>query len=1082
MQIWRLLALLTMSGGAFCAFSQANTGTILGTVSDSSGATVPGCRITVQNQNTGTIKQFTTDSDGSYRISYLLPGVYDVTAEAPSFKKAVQTGIILEVDQKVAANFSLVLGEVTESVHVVSQAPQLQTQSVEQSQVITQKQMQELPLLIRDFGQLATLQTGSILGTGGLGASYGNDNPQATGGAVHVNGLGQDANSWQIDGVSNNESVFSIISVSPSLDALQEVSIITNNYSAEYGRAGGANVQAQIKSGGNNFHGGAFEFLRNDKLDANSFFNNRSGAAKKPFRQNQYGAFIGGPIRRNKTFFFNDFEILSTREASTGVLTIPTALQRQGVFTELGQATIYDPLTGAPFPNNTVPQNRIVKPASGILSFFPEPNIPGAGLSGNYLGTSTQKHDRAMFDERIDQNFSERDQFFARYSYLETTLDTPAFLGPVLNGDPFASTAFTRNQNGVVSEVHTFSPAMINEARVGVNRVRTDFDAFGANDPTAIQVGIPGINEFCGTCGGLPTINVSGLNGFGHTPFAPTRRHDTVWQIVDNFTFIRGKHTVKSGADLQFIGANFYQTSNPVGEFDFNRNITSNQGQGGIGLASFLLGYYSFAGRNTMTVTPSNRTKNLFFFTQDDYRVSPNLTLNLGLRYEIYTAVRDAHNRISNFDLATGDILLGCIATTCTAGVDTQYGDFAPRLGIAYTPHGGRTTIRAGSGITYFSPGFGAGGIGTLNDNYPWVIGQGITPPNIFTPGPNIVNGLPVPPEPVQRPGAPAGHLIPQGSGSVFWMPRDLKQTRVYQWSLSIQRELARGLTLDTAYVGNSQNYLYVSIPGNVPRIGSDPTGQLTLDQRRPYYAVDPALQTFNMRFQGGKGAYHALQVKLEKRYSVGFSFLAGYTFSKNLNRGISYIDPFNYMVKSLAQDDVTHRLFASWVYELPFGHAKRFGSHTPALVDAVLGGWQIAGIFNYQSGFPFTPGITSNLDNGTGNLPNRVCNGSIPNPTIDRWFDPSCFQQTPVNVIGNSGFNILRGPSFSNWDVSVGKNWRIRETVRFQLRGEFLNAFNQVAFGNPNTQVDNPGAGQINGVLPNTFPRRIQIGAKLYF
>ena len=691
-----LVVSLTIFGPSF-VLGQANTGSIVGTVSDPSGGFVPGCRITARNQNTGVSKEFTTDANGNYRISYLLPGTYDVTVEAASFKMSVQRGLIVEVDQQLAANFTLQLGQVSETVQVSGQAPQLQTQSVEQSQVITQKQMQELPLLTRDFAQLATLQTGTILGTGGLGASYGNDNPQSTGGAVHVNGLGQDANNWQVDGVSNNESVFSIISVSPSLDALQEVRVITNNYSAEYGRVGGANVQAQVKSGTNAFHGGAFEFLRNDKLDANSFFNNRSGVGKKPFRQNQYGAFIGGPIKRDKTFFFNDFEILSTREASTGVLTIPTELQRQGIFTEPGQATVYDPLTGKPFPNNTIPANRIVGPAADIMKFFPEPNVPNAGLSGNYLGTSTQKHDRAMFDERVDQNFSDKDQFFARYSYLETSLDTPAFLGPILNGDPFASTAYTRNQNGVISEVHTFSPSTINEARVGVNRVRTDFDAFGSHDPTAIQVGIPGINEFCGICGGLPTINISGVNGFGHTPFAPTRRHDTVWQIVDNFTFIHEKHTVKTGVDLQFIDANFFQTSNPVGEFDFDRNITSNQGQGGIGLASFLLGYYSFAGRNTMTVTPSNRTKNLFFFAQDDYRVTPHLTINLGLRYEIYTAVKDAHNRISNFDLATGDILLGCIATSCSGGVDTQYGDWAPRLGIAYTPHGGKTVFRAGS-------------------------------------------------------------------------------------------------------------------------------------------------------------------------------------------------------------------------------------------------------------------------------------------------------------------------------------------------------------------------------------------------
>ena len=964
----------------------------------------------------------------------------------------------------------------------------MQTQSAEQSEVITEKQMKELPINVRDFAQFASLQAGTVIGTGGLGNSFGGDNPQATGGAINVNGLGQDANNWQLDGVSNNEAFFSIISVNPSLDALQEVKVTTNNYSAEFGRAGGANVQAQVKSGSNQFRGGAFEFLRNDKLDANSFFNNASGAGKNPFRQNQFGGFLGGPVRRDKTFFFVDTELLRNRQASSGIITVPTPLQRQGIFTESGQPTIYNPLTHQPFANNTIPSSMVNPASAAIMALLPNPNIPNAGIVNNFLGVSDQAHDRSTFDVRVDQNFSEKDQMFVRYSYLETTLDTPPYLGSVLNGDPFANTAYTRNQNGVVSEVHTFSPNSINEARIGVNRVRTDWDAYGANQDTSQTVGIPGINDFCGFCGGLPRISISGITVLGHTPFAPTRRHDTIWQYVDNVTLTRGHHTIKVGVDVNVIQANLFQTTNPVGEFDFDKNMTSDQGSGGIGLASFLTGYYSTAGRAALQITPSSRKKDLFFFGQDDYRVKPNLTLNMGLRYEVYAAPTDQHKRISNFDLATGDILVGCVAVNCSGGIKTQYGNFAPRIGLAYSPGGGKTTIRMGGGISYYSAGFG-GQIGTLNDNYPWVTGQALTPPNIYTPGPLLSQGFPPLPPVEQRPGAPAGHLVPKGGASgggfssVFYQPFDLKMPRVYQWSLSVQRQLWGGFLADIAYVANVVNYVFLNIDGNVPVPGNDPSGLLSLQERRPYYALSPDLANFTSRINAGLGRYNSMQLKIEKRFGSGFSFQSAYTVSKTESTGTeSPANPFNYMVRSLASNDVPQRLVFSYVYELPFGKGKHFGNTWNRAADAALGGWQLSGITNFQAGFPFNPSITSNLDNGEGNQPNRICDGHLSNPTINRWFDTSCFVASAPNVFGNSGYNILRGPALRNWDVTLGKTFPLTERMRLQFRGDFLNIFNQVVFATPNAQVDTAGAGTISSTLGDTYPRRIQFGLKLYF
>lgn len=1063
------------------AYGQANTGTILGTITDPGGATVENVKISVKNTATGIIKEAVTDSEGNYRIPYLIPGSYEVTAEAPNFKRAIQPVIELQVDQKARIDFALQVGDVNETVQVATEVPLLQTQSIEQSQVITTKQMQELPLNIRDFGQLASLQTGTVVGAGGLGEGYGADNPQSTGGAIRTNGLGQDANNWQLDGISNNEAFFSIISVSPSLDAIQEFKVTTNNYSAEFGRAGGANVQVSIKSGTNEFHGGVFEFLRNDKLDANSFFNNRSGAGKKPYKQNQFGGFLGGPIIKNKTFFFGDYEGLRVRQSTTGLITIPTALQRQGIFTEPGQFTIYDPLTGQPFPDNTIPAARISPVASKILNFFPAPNIPGAGLANNFIGTSRFVQNRDTFDVRVDHTISQKDQFFARYSFLNAKLDSPSLFSDSPT-DPLSgsgTTARSRNQNGVLSGVHTFSATTINEFRIGFNRVNTEWGAFDEGLNTADEVGIPGINDACPDCGGLPRINVQGISSFGHALFAPTIRHDTILQFVDNVTLNRGNHNIRIGADLNNVQADLFQTANPVGEFNFSRNLTSNKGQGGIGLASFLLGNYDSANRLLMEKAPEYRTKHLFFYGQDDYRANKNLTLNLGLRYEIYTAATDANKRLSNFDLTTGDILLGCVATSCTGGVDTEYGNLAPRLGLAYTPGGGKTVIRLGSGITYFPPGFG-GLIGTLGENYPFVRAQVVTSPNVFTPGPSLSQGFGPIPIPQQRPGAPEGHIIPVGRAN--FVPSENKITRVYQWSASVQRELVKDLVADATYVGNSQNNIFLNLALNVPRPGGDPTGTLTLQQRRPYYALNPDLPEILYRTNAGKGSYHALQLKLDKRFSNGLSFLAGYTWSKTLIAGLNYVDPFNYMEKGRASYDVPHVLTLSYIYDLPVGRERRFGSGWSGVTEVFLGGWQVSGVSRYQSGFPFTPSIASNLDNGRGNRPNRICSGELSNPTIDRWFDSKCFVASPNNIIGNSGFNILRGPSWSRSDITLAKNFFLTEGTRIQFRADFLNAFNQVAFGNPNTSVDNPGGGTISGNINGYNPRLIQFGLKLYF
>jgi hypothetical protein len=1080
-----------------------NTGTILGSVTDPSGGAVPGAKIVITNLGTQISNRLETDTAGNYICPYLIPGNYEVTAEKEGFKKGTQTGITLQVDQKALVDLKLEVGAVTQSVTITGAAPMVNTETSEQGEVVTSQEIVGLPLDIRNFAQFVTLNAGAVPNYNTLGGTLNNpDNPQGIA-AANVNGIDVSANQWLIDGVTDNETFFSVLSVNPSIDAIQEFKVSNNNFAAEYGNAGGANVQISMKSGTNSLHGGLFEFVRNSGLDANDFFSNSSLSPIPPFRQNQFGANVGGPIKKNRTFFFGDYEGFRQRLGTTELMTIPTMLQRQGIFTEPGSPTIYSPFNlnasgqPQPFPGNTIPSTVIDSPALKVMQLLPPPNVPISAIGqANYFGSNATSHDTDDFDVRIDHQISDKDQFFVRYSYLRTALDSPPFLGTTVGGDPYlAALANTRNQNGVVSEVHSFSSHTINEFRFGTDRVRTDWTAYDVNDDTSDAVGIPGINGYCGFCGGLARIVISGLNALGHTPYAPTFRHDTTFQWVDNATFIRGRHTIKAGGDVRRLRGDVFQTSNPVGEFDFDERFTSDLGASGTGLgvASFLLGYPEFAGRAAMTDYPSNRGSEFFFFGQDDFRVNDKLSLNYGLRYEYYTPQTDAHSNMSQFDLTRGDILLACIATSCSGGIQPDRHDWAPRLGFAYTPDHGKTAIRGSVGISYYEHY-----VGTLVDNYPFVNGQGLTPANtdtITSGDPQLSDGLPPPPPVEDRPGAPAGHLIASGGGasassagfsSIFYLDSTHKANRIYQWYFDVQRSITPNFTVDAAYVANSANHIGLQdYPANFPAPGLVTSTGLPLQELRPYYDVDPQLASFSMRMAPAVSHYESFQLKLERRFSHGLSLLASYTASKTLDRGIDFQDPSNYMDnKGLASFDTPQRLVVSYIYQLPFGRKKAFGKSWNWAEDAALGGWQVTGITTYQAGLPFSPSITSTLDNGNSNWPNRICNGKISNWTINAYYDWSCFVSPPANVFGNMGDNPLRGPGFRDWDVGLMKDFNFTESRYLQFRAEFFNLPNNENFGQPaSSQCGGAcGEGIITSNASGSNPREIQFALKFYF
>jgi hypothetical protein len=889
-----LLRLLPGLLAAAASLAQMNTGTILGVVKDPSGGVVPEAKITVTNEATGIAVSHEGGADGSYVVPYLIPGTYRVTIEKPGFKTSARSGVVVQVDQKARLDAVLEVGSVVESVVVAGSTPLVQTDSSEMGAVVTSRRMVDLPLDARDFAQLVALNAGAVPGKGGLGGAISTVNTVAVS-DNNVNGQPVYANNFQIDGVTANQDFYGGLVISPSLDAIQEFKVTNNNYAAEYGRAGGANVQIAIKSGTNEFHGVLFEFLRNSALDANDFFSNRAGRKIPPFRQNQFGGNLGGRLRRDRTFFFGDYEGFRSRLGQTAILTVPTALQRQGIFTEFhpatggGQPLIYDPSNGQPFANNSIPASRTNRVSANILKLVPLPNLRGSSgqtlLANNYFGSNSLARDVDKGDLRMDHRISGADQFFGRYSHLSSSLANPPFLGVLAGGDP-SSQGFSanRSQNVVLSEIHTFSPHTLNEFRAGLNRLYLDYENYDKALHTSDQIGIPGINGACGYCGGLSRIAIAGMSPLGHSSaYAPTIVALTQFQYVDNLTFIRGRHIWKAGADIRRYRDDLFTTASPIGIFNFDQNLTSNRGAAGtgIGLASFLMGNYASAIRQIANTFPASRGMQYFFFGQDDVRLSERLTMNVGLRYEIFPPHTDAHNNLANFDLASGDMLIACVATSCTGGIHTYYGLWEPRLGFSFSP-GGKTAIRAGSGIAAYSPAFG-GQVGTLQQNYPFITGQISQAPNVFTPGPSIDQGFPAPPAVVNRPGAPAGHVIPVGGGgtgipfaAVFWMDPHGKMPRVYQWSFDVQHAVRPSLLLDAAYVGNASAGVFLNIPGNVPRPGSDPTGKLTLQQRRPYYVVDPQLGQFTRRVNGGHSDYHSFQLKVDKRFSAGRPLAAG--------------------------------------------------------------------------------------------------------------------------------------------------------------------------------------------------------------
>ena len=1090
--------------------AQVDRGGVVGTVTDSSRAVVPGVTVTITNVRTNQSTKLTTDVNGSYTASLLRIGTYTVTAEKEGFQKTLQSNLEVGVNQVVRVDLVLKIGEIKQVVEVIAAPPLLQTETSSLGTMETERRIVDLPLNQRNFIGLAYLAPGANSGQAGSNASgetgaFENVRGNA---ALSVNGLRVSNNNYLLNGVDNNEFGLGGIIALPPPDAIQEFRTEENSMSAEFGR-GGAAVNVVLKSGTNQLRGGIYEFIRNDKLDARNFFS----PEKAPFRRNQFGFYLGGPIKKDRTFVFGDYQGTRLRQSVTTINTVPTLAMRHGDFTERGDM-IYDPLTTDPNtsaralidPGNpfVIPSNRVNPVGQKIVDLYPFPNLPG--ITNNLVLNSKRANDQDSFDIRVDHRISGRDQFFSSYSFGNVDSHRPGTLGD-LGGDACCpSNSKNRNHHLGMGWTHTVGPTLLNDLHGGAFRFVINGLPINFGKNLSEQLGIPNANRSDPNSSGLSFIEVSNFASLGDSLWTPEFAVENIFQIADTLSWTRGKHSLKFGIDFRRQQRNFFQETSPRGWYSFDSSYSQDlvTGSGGNGLADLLLGIPSYYQQDKLQGTYPTRYWDLAAFVQDDFRVTPDLTLNLGLRYEVTSP---ANGRVSNFDLDRALIVTSYgPGGVPHAGVQFDKNNWAPRVGFAYSPFGQkRTVIRSAFGVFYSSEGNIFDDLG-LNPPALSVNSRSFNPSNV--PGPEqLVTG-----------GFPSSFIFADPNPAVGTV-RSNGPKRVIpyimEWNFALQHEFARDWVAQAAYVGTRGLRLWNHESGNLnqPPLPldsnfSDETGNFG----RPYFNRLPNLGYIApLDFPMFSMAYNAFQASVNKRFSNGFNILASYTFAKNLGSADGNVaGNFQsiYTVgseKGPVQPDFRHRFVVSYLYELPFGQGRRFLNRAGRLADLTLGGWQFSGITVIRSGEAYNAGLSYDPTNTeAGGRPDRIHDpydfssgvetqaalgcSSPGKQTLDCFFNQGAFVlpalapgQTFARQFGNAGHGNLRGPDQVNFDFAMLKNFRITERHRLQFRAEFFNLFNHPQFALPGGCVDCEGGASITSTLLDN-EREIQFGLKWSF
>ncbi len=1119
---------------AAAAFAQSFTGSISGLVTDSSGAVIPGAQVTVISTDTNIRSTATTDASGNYTLPLLPRGNYRVEVSAGGFRRFVREGIVLQVQQTARVDVQMTVGELVESVVVTADATRLETESATLAKVVDNRSIVNLPLNTRNVYNLVFLTPGV---TGTVGNSYGEMR-------YSVNGARARTMDTMIDGVSAAHPTvngFNGISVFPSVDAIEEFKLLGADYPAEFGRSLGSVLNVVFKSGTNRLHGSAYEFLRNSSLDANNWFDNRRGQPLLSFKRSQFGGVLNGPIRKDKTFFMVAFEALRERRADSTTTSVPTPLERTGDFSQTRTATgqpiiIYNPFTTRPNPSgsgfirdpfagNKIPESMFDPVAVNVAKYYPLANTTPTGQSNNqqnFASNGSKPLDMTQSDYRVDQVISPTQRFFARYSTRLNDDKATIFFPDAIKIAEGRINQEDHVHGAVADYTHTLTPRMILNARLGFARTLFVYNNQGLGFRPS-SLGLPAYIDSAVDNWQFPGFSVSDYRGLGGGDHR--RNAFMTYTAVAGITRTMGKHTIKTGVDLRMMRVNVFEGRN-ASEYSFGRGMTQgpnpNQSSStaGNGFASLLLGTGSSGLLQANYKNVATHSIYAAGYFQDDWRVTPKLSLSLGLRYDIDFPRTERYNRTNYFDpnVATpaSQVIPGLTGGLVFVGVNgvprTQFkadrNNWAPRFGLSwqFLP---KTVMRIGYAHVFGpSQQAAAGTIGTMGfrvDNT-WVASlDGVTPNDLLR------NPYPKGVAPVV--GAANGVLTQFGS-RIEATTQDIVSPWTRQINFNLQRELPAGVLIEAAYVGTRGFYLHRNDEGGLSLNQLDPKymalgSQLNTQVDNPFfgtkYAAGVLASAKTSRAQllrpypqftdiipiysvGASSFYHSLQISATKRYSHGLQMQLAYTWAKSLDDGLSHQDSYNIRAdRALSDIDIAHRATVMGIYDLPFGRGRNFGRNWSKLVDLAMGGWQVIGIATFSTGTPI--GISASNNAGIFNQAIRANSngksGKLTGPVQDRltaYFDKSVYSQPVAFTFGNMGPRLsdIRTDGVYNFDLSLFKNFRVVERLNVQFRAEALNAFNTPRFGGPNTSVTSSSFGNITSQA--NAPRQVQLGLKVLF
>lgn len=1076
-----LIYVIALVGSAMSLFAQVETARITGRIIDPTGASIAGARITAVHVQTGLSRTFESQADGRYLTLPLRIGQYRVEVEAEGFKRSIREGIVLQLQETPTLDFELALGSITETVQVTADAPLLSALDASQGQVINNKTIVDMPLNGRNYIQLALLSAGTVQPIGGRFGGF------------SAGGMRTVQNNYMLDGIDNNNIQLAAQgsqaeTVQPSVDAIQEFRISTNAYSAEFGRAAGGVINATIKSGSNEVHGTAFEFLRNEKFDAKNFFD-LPDQARPAFKRNQYGFSLGGPAVKDRLFLFGDYEWTKIRESRTVNNTIPTVEQRAGDFSRLS-AVIYDPATYTasprrrqPFAGNLIPLSRIDPISARAAAWYPKPQ--NDSLTQNYLHNPPNMSDVDRWDLRADYNVSSNDTVFYRISSQKEF--SPA--SPALPAPAFGSTSSDFNNTGwnmALVWSHILTPNLVTTSRLGWNRLYTEqYPPIDKN--VNAELGLRGVDQ---TTPGAPQFSINGVTNLGIGANLPNLNDSQTRQFVNDTSWTHGSHSVKFGTNLSWLQAFITNPKEGLGVFQFNGVFTRNpaNNSGGYPFADFLLGMSNqtdVADR----VYSNLRAPFYHFYVQDEWRATTKLTLNMGIRYEYNANWVETRNLLSNFDIDLATPLIVQAVDGSRADRALQRSDmnnFAPRFGFAYTLTP-KTVVRGGYGI-FVGNYEGTGGGRFMLGNPPQTISVRLTTDQIH-------------PAFLLRDGVPLGTLDPRNTANVRLSSfvTNPKWPTSQQWNFNIQRELTSDMVFEVGYYAAKGNHLPTRWNANYALPGPGNINARRRFTSVPFPGIDYTIRPLTIVDRHdwfGNSTFHSLQARLEKRFGNGISFLGAYTFSKTIGDTVGFAgaggasgDPQGFqnplnrkLEKALDSQDMRHRFVINYIYDLPFGRDRNFGSGWSRGLNAILGGWSVGGITAITAGQPL--GLTVQGDPASTGDPNRPdvvgdWRLSRSERTLDRFFNTGAFMRNAPFTYGNAGRNLLQTPGSVNFDFATFKRFAVTEKLALQFRFEAFNFFNTPSFGVPNTQVGNINFGTISSA---GRPRNLQFGLKLVF